>query len=161
MWQIYLNCHQMMWILPLKKRVNPDKCSFATKQCMFGVAIDVILRYRWALLTGLRTLCHPGVHLRVYSAWIWRKSVPWFLFSSKNALWALIHSQRGMSGSFPTYQSYAKIIDPEKNILWVAWTLWCFLYISIKWISLLQALSFSMCCVEHVNFFIGWDQFHT
>ena len=30
-----------MGILPLKKRVNRDKCSFATKQRMFGVfAID-------------------------------------------------------------------------------------------------------------------------
>ena len=34
-------------ILPLKKRVNRDKCSLATKQRMFGVfAIDEILRYR-------------------------------------------------------------------------------------------------------------------
>ena len=33
-------------ILPLKKRVNCDKCSFATKQRMFGVfSIDEILRY--------------------------------------------------------------------------------------------------------------------
>ena len=30
-----------MGILPLKKRINRDKCSFATKQPMFGVfAID-------------------------------------------------------------------------------------------------------------------------
>ena len=36
-----------MGMLPLKKRVNRDKCSFATKQRMFGVfAIDEILRYR-------------------------------------------------------------------------------------------------------------------
>ena len=36
-----------MGILPLKKRVNRDKCSFATKQRMFGVfAIDEILYYR-------------------------------------------------------------------------------------------------------------------
>ena len=36
-----------MGILPLKKRVNRDKCSFATKQHMFGVfAIHEILRYR-------------------------------------------------------------------------------------------------------------------
>ena len=36
-----------MGILPLKKRVNRDKCNFATKQRMFGVfAIDEILRYR-------------------------------------------------------------------------------------------------------------------
>ena len=36
-----------MGILPLKKRVNRDKCSFATKQRMFGVfAIDEILHYR-------------------------------------------------------------------------------------------------------------------
>ena len=30
MWQIYLNYCQRMGILPLKKRVNRDKCSFAT-----------------------------------------------------------------------------------------------------------------------------------
>ena len=36
-----------MGILPLKKRKNRDKCSFATKQRMFGVfSIDEILRYR-------------------------------------------------------------------------------------------------------------------
>ena len=50
-----------MGILPLKKRVNRDKCSFATKQCMFGVfAIDEILRYRGTQFPGSRTLCHPG-----------------------------------------------------------------------------------------------------
>ena len=36
-----------MGILPLKKHVNRDKCSFNTKQRIFGVfAIDEILRYR-------------------------------------------------------------------------------------------------------------------
>ena len=50
-----------MGILPLKKRVNRDKCSFTTKQCMFGVfAIDEILRYRGTRFPGSRTLCHPG-----------------------------------------------------------------------------------------------------
>ena len=49
-----------MGILPLKKRVNRDKCSFATKQRMFGVfAIDEILRYRGTRFPGSRTLCHP------------------------------------------------------------------------------------------------------
>ena len=63
MWQIYLNYHQRMGILPLKKRVNRDKCSFATKQRMFGVfAIDEILRYRWAPLFGSRTLCHTATN---------------------------------------------------------------------------------------------------
>ena len=52
-------------------------------------------------------------------------------------------------------------VMPEKNILWVAWTLRCSLYTFIMWISLLQALPFSMCWAEPVNFFIGWDQFHT
>ena len=37
MWQICLNYHQRMGILPLKKCVNRDKCSFATKQRMFEV----------------------------------------------------------------------------------------------------------------------------
>ena len=62
MWQICLNYHQRMGILPLKKCVNRDKCSFATKQRMFGVfAIDEILRYRWTRFVSSRTLCHPGV----------------------------------------------------------------------------------------------------
>ena len=62
MWQIYLNCHQKMGILNLKKRVNRDKCSFTTKQRMFRVfAIDEILRYRWTRFVGSRTLCHPVV----------------------------------------------------------------------------------------------------
>ena len=60
MWQIYLNYHQRMEILPLKNRINCDKCSFATKQRMFGVfAIDEILRYRGTRFPGSRTLCHP------------------------------------------------------------------------------------------------------
>ena len=50
-----------MGILPLKKRINRDKCSFATKQHMFGVvAIDEILRYRGTRFPGSRTLCHPA-----------------------------------------------------------------------------------------------------
>ena len=50
-----------MGILPLKKRVNRDKCSFATKQRMFGVfTIDEILRYRGTQSPGSRTLCHPA-----------------------------------------------------------------------------------------------------
>ena len=49
-----------MGILPLKKRVNRDKCSFATKQRMFGVfASDEILCYRGTRFPGSRTLCHP------------------------------------------------------------------------------------------------------
>ena len=52
-----------MGILPLKKRVNRDKCSFATKQRMFGVfAIDEILRYRGTWFPGSPTLCHPDLH---------------------------------------------------------------------------------------------------
>ena len=49
--------------LPLKKRVNRDKCSFAAKQRMFGVfAIDEILRYRGTWFPGSRTLCHPVIY---------------------------------------------------------------------------------------------------
>ena len=49
-----------MGILPLKKCVNRDKCSFGTKQRMFRVfAIDEILRYRGTRFPGSRTLCHP------------------------------------------------------------------------------------------------------
>merc|ERR1711978_217455 len=45
-----------MGMLPLKKRVNRDKCSFATKQRMFGVfAIDEILRYRGSRIPGSPT----------------------------------------------------------------------------------------------------------
>ena len=50
-----------MGIFLLKKRVNRDQCSFATKQRMFGVfAIDEILRYRGTRFPGSRTLCHPA-----------------------------------------------------------------------------------------------------
>ena len=50
-----------MGTLPLKKRLNREKCSFATKQRMFGVfAIDEILRYRGTRFPGSRTLCHPA-----------------------------------------------------------------------------------------------------
>ena len=58
----------MMGTLPLKKRVNRDKCSFATKQRMFGVfAIDEILRYRGTRFPGSRTLCHPGKRVNFFS----------------------------------------------------------------------------------------------
>ena len=61
-----------MGILPLKKRVNRDKCSFATKQRMFGVfAIDEILRYRGTRFPGSRTLCHPAVLLYLSNCEIW------------------------------------------------------------------------------------------
>ena len=56
-----MNFYQRMEILPLKKRVNRDKCIFATKQRMFGVfAIEEILCYRWTPFLGSRTLCHPA-----------------------------------------------------------------------------------------------------
>ena len=45
---------------------------------------------------------NDGDYLRAYSAWIWPKSAPWIFFSSKNALWALVHSRTGMPESFPT-----------------------------------------------------------
>ena len=63
-----------MRILPLKKRVNRDKCSFATKQRMFGVfAIDEILRYRGTRFPGSRTLCHPAYEHKnlVRNEWIY------------------------------------------------------------------------------------------
>ena len=61
MWQTYLKYHERMGILPLKKRVNRDKCNFATKQRMFGVfTIDEILRYRWSPFTASHTFCQPG-----------------------------------------------------------------------------------------------------
>ena len=51
-----------MGILPLEKRVNHDKCSFATKQRIFGVfAINEILRYRGSPFPASRTLCHPDL----------------------------------------------------------------------------------------------------
>ena len=57
-----------MGILPLKKRVNRDKCSFVKKQRMFGVfAIDEILRYRWTRFASLRTLCHPADMRKLWS----------------------------------------------------------------------------------------------
>ena len=56
-----MNFYQRMGILDLKKHVNRNKCSFATKKRMFGVfAIDKILRYRGTRFPGSRTLCHPG-----------------------------------------------------------------------------------------------------
>ena len=50
-----------MGILPLKKRVNRDKCSFATKQRMFGVfAIGKTLRYRGIRFPGSPVPRFPG-----------------------------------------------------------------------------------------------------
>ena len=65
-----MNFYQRMGILPLKKRVNRDKCSFTTKQRMFGVfAIDEILCYRWTPFVGSRTLCHPGRKIVAFIVW--------------------------------------------------------------------------------------------
>ena len=70
-----MNFYQRMGTLPLKKRVNRDKCSFATKQRMFGVfAIDEILRYRGSRIPGSPTLCHPGLDIKptfvqTFSTW--------------------------------------------------------------------------------------------
>ena len=64
-----------MGILPLKKRINGDKCSFMTKQRTFGVfAIDEILCYRWTRFVGSRTLCHPVTRYKSsdFSDVIWR-----------------------------------------------------------------------------------------
>ena len=56
-----MNFYQRMGILPLKRHVNRNKCSFATKQRMFRVfAIDEILCYRGTRFPGSRTLCHPA-----------------------------------------------------------------------------------------------------
>ena len=41
---LYLNYHQGMGILPLKKRINRNKCSFAAKQRMFWVFAIVKLK---------------------------------------------------------------------------------------------------------------------
>ena len=70
-----------MGILPLKKRVNRDKCSFATKQRIFGVfAIDEILRYRGTQFPGSCTLCHPAAcFLLKINKWFHTR-FPTFLF---------------------------------------------------------------------------------
>ena len=55
-----LNYDQRIGILPLKKHVNCNKCSFTTKQRMFGVfAIDEIFCYRGSPFSVSRNLCHP------------------------------------------------------------------------------------------------------
>ena len=78
-WGIYLNFYQRMGILPLKKRVNRDKCSFATKQRMFGVfAIDEILCYRWSPFAASRTFCHTVSLFNTKYCKIW----PFWLLSS-------------------------------------------------------------------------------
>jgi len=69
-----------MGMLPLKKRVNRDKCSFATKQRMFGVfAIDEILRYRGSRIPGSPTLCHPATDSSNYAHRILRLGQDRFL----------------------------------------------------------------------------------
>ena len=79
-----MNFYQRMGILPLKKRVNRNKCSFTTKQRMFGVfAIDEILRYRWTPFVGSRTLCHPGVSIHQKFGLVTRE------FNSKSQGWCL------------------------------------------------------------------------
>ena len=65
-----------MGILPLKKCVNRVKCSFTTKQRMFGVfAIDEILCYRWTRFAGSRTLCHPALQYSAVALMLKRKRI--------------------------------------------------------------------------------------
>ena len=77
-----MNFYQRMGILPLKKCVNRDKCSFATKQRMFGVfAIDEILRYRGSRIPGSPTLCHPvSDQMELLSRWTVFPNLEIFLF---------------------------------------------------------------------------------
>ena len=60
-----------MAILLLKKCVNRNKCSFATKQRRFRVfSFDEILRYRGSPFPASRTLCHPGHECTCFLFWI-------------------------------------------------------------------------------------------
>ena len=78
-----MNFYQRVGILPLKKRINCNKCSFTTKQCMFGVfSIDEILRYRWTRFVGSRTLCHPA-HGCIYNWFSVIQTVVCFSLSAK------------------------------------------------------------------------------
>ena len=59
-----------MGILLLKSE-NHEKCSFATKQRMFGVfTIDEILRYRGSPFPASHTLCHPGKTTKAQMSWL-------------------------------------------------------------------------------------------
>ena len=49
MWQIYLNCHQRMGTLPLKKRVNLDKCSFAKNAVSWQMQFRDKTAYVWGV----------------------------------------------------------------------------------------------------------------
>ena len=69
--------------LLLKKRITCDKCSFVTKQRIFGVfAIDEILRYRGSPFPASRTLCHPV--LNIYCRWFWKKGFTHLELSMKS-----------------------------------------------------------------------------
>ena len=98
MWQIYLNYHQSMGILTLKKRVKRDKYSFATKQRMFRVfAIDEILRYRG---TRFPHFMPPWCYILNCNSFLW-SMLPWKidltlklpLLLTDNPHWKAVHGQ--------------------------------------------------------------------
>ena len=79
MWQICLNYHQRMEILPLKKCVNRDTCSFATKQHMFGVfAMD-------EPRSPDRALCHIKVLISEKFLGSWLNHFPLMKLANKSA----------------------------------------------------------------------------
>ena len=61
-------------------------------------------------------------------------SVPWIFFSSKNALWAFLHSQTGMSGIF----QFVKVVP-----------------------SITSSAIFNVLSGSSHFFSFGWNQFHT
>ena len=84
-----------MGILPLKKCVNRDKCSFATKQRMFGVfAIDEILRYRGTWFPSSRTLCHPAILISFNTLQI---TECWYAFEFKTYQFRAVCNIRSIS----------------------------------------------------------------
>merc|ERR1719447_2179552 len=92
-----------MGILPLKKRVNRDKCSFATKQRMFGVfAIDEILRYRGSRIPGSPTLCHPvSLPFRLLKGFFFVNcSSTWFLSFNPIGGWCCTFSGSSLVSSY-------------------------------------------------------------
>ena len=84
MWQIYLNYYQRMGILPLKKRVNHNKCSFATKQRMFEIfTIDEPRSPACALYATLHS-ANSQVDLEVSKVVSWNES--WIGIVAKKCL---------------------------------------------------------------------------
>jgi len=118
-----LNFYQRMGILPLKKSVNCDKCSFATKQLIFWAFI-----FRWDPSLSMKPICRFAHFVPP-----WAQSVFSFRFSGprRNSISSLSkQSQLHFAGRPCNVMRYLKATFETYALsmtwCWRRWPTWTF-----------------------------------